>query len=124
MWMGILASVLFLVLIAVERYYVVLHPLKHQTGIVATKLKTIVVACWIYAFAWHIPTLILFRYNDEHKRCIPAWPSPYIGQVRAVWWVMSTAIIPVVIMGYLYMQIIRKLRKTQPPGGVANGKAR
>ena len=43
MWTGLLASVLFLVLIAVERYH-------HQSGYVVTKLKSIVTVLWIYAF--------------------------------------------------------------------------
>ena len=121
MWMGILASVLFLVLIAVERYYAILYPLRHQTGHVTTKLKPIVLVLWIYAFVWNIPTISLFRYNDKDKRCFIAWPSPYLGQIRAVWWVITTAVIPIIMMGYLYLQIVRKLWKT---GGVATGKAR
>ena len=124
MWMGILASVLFLVLIAVERYYAILYPLRHQTGHVTTRLKPIILVLWIYAFVWNIPTISLFRYSDKEKRCFIAWPSPYVGQVRAVWWVITTAVIPVIMMGYLYVQIVRKLRKTGPPGGVATGKAR
>ena len=124
MWMGILASVLFLVLIAVERYYAILYPLRHQTGHVTTKLKPIVLVLWIYAFVWNIPTISLFRYSDKDKRCFVAWPSPYVGQIRAVWWVITTAVIPVIMMGYLYVQIVRKLWKTGPPGGVATGKAR
>ena len=124
MWMGILASVLFLVLIAVERYYAILYPLRHQTGHVTTRLKPIILVLWIYAFVWNIPTISLFRYSDKEKRCFIAWPSPYVGQVRAVWWVITTAVIPVIMMGYLYVQIVRKLRNTGPPGGVATGKAR
>lgn len=124
MWMGILASVLFLVLIAVERYYAILYPLRHQTGHVTTKLKPIVLVLWIYAFVWNIPTISLFRYSDKDKRCFVAWPSPYVGQIRAVWWVITTAVIPVIMMGYLYVQIVRKLWKTGPPRGVATGKAR
>ena len=124
MWAGILASVLFLVLIAVERYHAVLHPLQHQTGIIATKLRSIVVAFWIYAFAFQIPSFVLFRYSDNEKRCVVAWPNPYLGRVRAVWWIISTAVVPVIIMGYLYMQVVRKIWKTEPPGRVTNGKVR
>ena len=61
MWTGLLASVLFLVLIAVERYHAVLHPLNHQSGFVVTKLKSIVTVLWIYAFVWQIPAFAFFR---------------------------------------------------------------
>lgn len=118
MWTGILASVLFLVLIAVERYHAVLHPLRHQTGLIATKLKSIVAAFWIYAFIWNIPTFALFRYNDQTGVCFVSWPSALLGRARTIWWIVNTAVIPVIIMGYLYVQIVRELRKTVSPGGV------
>ena len=56
MWTGLLASVLFLVLIAVERYH-------HQSGYVVTKLKSIVTVLWIYAFVWQIPAFAFFRHS-------------------------------------------------------------
>ncbi|KAL9957343.1 hypothetical protein ACROYT_G038969 [Oculina patagonica] len=124
MWIGLIASVLFLVLIAVERYYAVLHPLHHQTGMITTKIKTIVVAFWVYALAWNVPTFVLFRHNDQTGRCYQVWPSPYLGRARAIWWVINTAVVPVIIMGYLYVQIVRKLRKTVPTGRIQSEKAR
>ena len=63
MWTGLLACVLFLVLIAVERYHAVLHPLHHQSGFVVTKLKFIVTVFWIYAFVWQIPAFAFFRHS-------------------------------------------------------------
>lgn len=124
MWIGILASVLFLVLIAVERYYAVLHPLHHQTGMIATKLKVIVASLWIYAFAWNIPTFALFRHSDQTYRCYQDWTNPDFGRVRAIWWVINTAVVPVIIMGYLYIQIVRKLWTTVPTGRIHSEKAR
>lgn len=124
MWTGILASVLFLVLIAVERFHAVLYPLHHHTGMVATRLKTIVASLWIYALAWNIPTFALFRYSNQSGRCYLNWPSPYLGRARAIWWVINTAVIPVIIMGYLYIQIVRKLWKSIPPGRIQSEKAR
>ena len=116
MWTGLLASVLFLVLIAVERYH-------HQSGYVVTKLKSIVTVLWIYAFVWQIPAFAFFRYSNEVKQCVPAWPDTF-GYVRSVWWVISTAVIPVIMMGYLYTQIVLKIWKTNSPGVVGNGKVR
>jgi len=124
MWTGILASVLFLVLIAVERYHAVLYPLHHQSGMVVTRLKAIVVSLWVYAIAWNIPTFVLFRYNDQSGRCYQNWPSPFLGRARAIWWVINTAVVPVIIMGYLYIQIVRKLRKNIPMGRIQSQKAR
>lgn len=124
MWIGILASVLFLVLIAIERYYAVLHPLHHQTGMVATKLKAIVATLWVYALAWNIPTFVLFRHSDQTERCYQDWPSPYLGRARAIWWVANTAVIPMVVMGYLYIQIVCKLRRIVPTGRMQLDKAR
>ncbi|XP_073246269.1 allatostatin-A receptor-like [Porites lutea] len=123
MWTGLLASVLFLVLIAVERYHAVLHPLHHQSGFVVTKLKSIVTVLWIYAFVWQIPAFSFFRYSNEVKQCVPAWPDTF-GYVRSVWWVISTAVIPVIMMGYLYTQIVLRIWKTNSPGVVGNGKVR
>ena len=123
MRVGILASVLFLVLIAVERYYAVLYPLQHQTGLLVRKVKPIVLFIWIYAFAWHIPIITLLEYSIEEKVCIISWPS-YVRQAMSVWWVISTAVIPVIMMGYLYMQILRELWKRRLPGRVGSPKVR
>ena len=124
MWTGILASMLFLVLIAVERYHAVLYPLHHQTGMVVTRLKTIVASLWVYAFIWNIPTFALFRYSNQSGRCYQNWPNPYLGRARAIWWVINTAVVPVITMGYLYIQIVRKLWKNIPTGRIQSQKAR
>lgn len=87
-------------------------------------MKPIVIVCWTYAILWNIPTFSLRRYNNKTGRCFLAWPSPYLGQARAVYWVVVTAVIPVIIMGYLYIQIVRKLWKTVQPGSVSYEKAR
>lgn len=123
-WTGILASMLFLVLIAVERYCAVLHPLQHKTGMITKKMNAIIAVCWTYAILWNVPTFSLRRYNDETGRCFLHWPSPYLGQARAVYWVFTTAVVPVIIMGYLYIQIILKLWSTEQPGSVSYAKAR
>jgi len=123
-WTGILASMLFLVLIAVDRYFAVLHPLQHKTGLVTKKMNFIIAACWTYAILWNIPSFSYRRYDKETGSCFLSWPSPYLGQARAVYWVLTTAVVPVIIMGYLYIQIIRKLWSAEQPASVSYGKAR
>ena len=117
-WTGLLTSVLFLVVIAVERYHAVVHPLGHQTGIVAARLKSIVAACWISALAWNLPILVLRRHNDVTGSCFVSWPDPGLAQARSVWWVIMTAIVPVGIMGFLYFEIVRNLWRSASPGNV------
>ena len=83
MWTGILASVLFLVLIAVERYHAVLYPLHHHTGMVVTRLKFIVASLCVYAFAWNIPTFVLLRHSNQSGRCYQNWPNPLLGSSQS-----------------------------------------
>ncbi|KAL9957344.1 hypothetical protein ACROYT_G038970 [Oculina patagonica] len=123
-WTGILASVLFLVLIATERYSAVLYPLQHKTGIISKKMNAIIAVCWTYAILWNVPTFSLRRYDDKTGRCFLPWPSPHLGKARAVYWIITTAIIPVIIMGYLYIQIVRKLWATSPPRSPSYERAR
>ena len=123
-WTGILASMLFLVLIAVERHCAVLYPLQHKTGLVTKKLNVIIVVCWTYAILWNVPSFSFRRYNEETGSCFLSWPIPYLGQARAVYWVFTTAVVPVIIMGYLYNQIIRELWSTKQPASVSYEKAR
>ena len=119
-----MASVLFLVLISIERYCAVLYPLQHRTGIVTKRMKFIIVVCWTYAILWNIPTFSVRRYDDKTGRCFLPWPSPHLGRARAVIWVVTTAVVPVIIMGYIYIQIVRKLWATAQPGSPSYERAR
>ena len=115
MWTGLLASVLFLIVISVERYHAVVNPLGHQTGIIASRLRTIVAACWLSALAWNIPIIVLMRYNITAGVCLVKWGNNNLARARSVWWVAVTAAVPIGIMGFLYIRIIRCLRGTVIP---------
>lgn len=91
---------------------------------IAKKMNAIVGFCWVYAILWNIPTFSLRRYNDKTGRCFLEWPISHLGKARAVYWVINTAVVPVIIMGYLYIQIVRKLWATVQPGSPSYERAR
>lgn len=54
-WIGTTCSTLTLILIAVERYFAVVHPYEFDTKLTIRKVKVLIPWCWITSLAINIP---------------------------------------------------------------------
>ena len=60
-------SAFSLMLVAIERFYAVVHPHSIQHWVTKQKLKMLVPACWIVATVTTLPAVYVIFYDDDNK---------------------------------------------------------
>ena len=109
MWVGAVASALFLVSIAFERYFAVLRPLTMKGGMTKGKVRIIALCCWLIAFLWNLPSIVFIDYDKELNYCFWSLPTEFLQQSYYVGCVILAGAIPIGIMCYLYSRVIYEL---------------
>ena len=97
-WIGGVASVFSLVTISFERYNAVINPYSQASNFSMTKVKIIIVCCWIFTTAINLPLFFVIYYNVDKKFCLESWPSVTSGKINSTFWLMVVGIIPAVIV--------------------------
>ncbi|XP_032221498.2 QRFP-like peptide receptor [Nematostella vectensis] len=108
-WMGGYASALFLVAIAIERFYAVTNPHSNLVSITNSNLKILVVVCWLFAIAWNAIGFIVKRYNEQLGFCTMEWPADYSFKVYSALCFVVLGVIPICTMCVLYSRVIHQL---------------
>ena len=108
-WVAMLASAFSIVLVAVERFYAVVHPHSIRHKISKRKLKVLVPACWIVATVVILPSFYASHYDDDSKQCKEKIPEDWQYVSYAFLWMISVYIVPVGVMLVLYARVIHSL---------------
>ena len=108
-WIGSVASVFSLVAISFERYNAVINPYSQASNFSMTKVKVIIVCCWIFTTAFNLPLFFVIYYNRDKKFCLESWPSVTSGKINSTFWLVVVGIIPAVIMTSLYSRVVCNL---------------
>ncbi|EDO43645.1 predicted protein, partial [Nematostella vectensis] len=74
-WTSATAASGFLTIIALERFFAVVHP--HKAGLRVTKSRLVWLAwaCWISSFAFNLPSLLVLRFDHDLHFCMENWPE-------------------------------------------------
>ncbi|XP_054470439.1 B2 bradykinin receptor-like [Anoplopoma fimbria] len=111
--MNAYCSIYFLVLISIDRYMVLVHPLSHE-GMrrpKCAKLGCLVV--WCFGLFLSIPTLVYRKVKyypaSNASFCQLVYPSPTVGHVSDVMLMMFSFIIPICIISFCTFRIIKAL---------------
>lgn len=107
-WIGAAASVFTLVVIAIERYSAVLHPLESKGKLTYRKLKGIIPCSWIFGVIMNIPAFLFMRF-DKDNYCMMIWPERWMGKAYFLAWCLLLAFLPVALMAALYSRIVYSL---------------
>ena len=83
-WIGGVASVFSLVAISFERYNAVINPYSQASNFSMTKVKIVIVCCWIFTLAFNFPLFFASYYNVDKKFCLESWPSVSSGKIQRV----------------------------------------
>ena len=108
-WIGGVASVFSLVTISFERYNAVINPYSQASNFSTTKVKVIIVCCWIFTLAFNFPLFFVIYYNRDKKFCLESWPSVTSGKINSTFWLVVVGIIPAIIMTSLYSRVVCNL---------------
>ena len=124
-WMASLASGFLLIVVAVERFYAVVHPISFQRKITKRKIKRLVPACWITAALFSTPALAHDSYNEKLGDCRTAFAHYWQYVSYWLFLLIFGGFLPVGSMAGLYGRVIHSLwlRKKEDNTTTAKGRA-
>ena len=105
-WIGGVASVFSLIAISFERYQAVTNPYNQTSKFSRSKVKIIVICCWVFTTIFNLPLFFAIYYDKENHFCVESWPSAIYGKVISSFWMLVVGIIPTITMIYLYSKVV------------------
>ncbi|XP_006821446.1 allatostatin-A receptor-like [Saccoglossus kowalevskii] len=107
-WSLLMASSLNLIVLTLERYLAVVHPIKHRNNITKRKVQIVI------PFIWVVPALLeLFwafaNYNDGFGNCRIEWYSKFVAKFSGVIFFLLELPIPLGVIIVVYTRIIFQL---------------
>ena len=106
-WVAAAASSYLLVVIAFERYHATVYPFeKLRDG----RSLWFVPLVWIIAILLLLPSLVVTGYDAESRQCVQNFPDYSTARAYKLTWSTCNSVLPICIMGYLYIKIILCLR--------------
>ena len=106
-WAAASASSFLLIVIAFERYSATLRPFKTLSR---SRPLWSVPALWILAVLLDIPTLLVSTYDPQSQMCQEKFPDYTTTRAYYLAWSFSSSVLPICIVGYLYVRVILCLR--------------
>ena len=113
-WGAVLLSVWNVVLIAHERFMLILHPFKHQT-ISITRISKVLAVLYLLSIMCLLPAYLQVMYDPNSKKCLNMYYIQtddfyHFMQFYGVFWFFIVYAIPITILIVLYTKIIVQLR--------------
>ena len=106
-WVAAAASSYLLVMIAFERYRATVYPFeKLRDG----RSSWFVPLVWIIAILLLLPSLLVTGHDAESQQCVQNFPDYSTARAYKLAWSTCNSVLPICIMGYLYIKIILCLR--------------
>ncbi|EDO35503.1 predicted protein [Nematostella vectensis] len=110
-WTGLQAAVFTLVVIAFERYFVVVHPRSEYGRFTRRKLNIVIAGSWLYAIVFVLPDFVTQTYDVTQGKCTNEWTITF-KTFYATLWLLSCGVLPLIIMGVLFSKIHRKISQS------------
>ena len=95
-----------LIPISFERYQAVTNPYDQTSKFSRSKVKSIIICCWIFTTIFNLPLFFVLSYDKEDDLCLESWPSAIYGKVNSSIWLLVVGIIPTNTMIYLYSKVV------------------
>ena len=109
LWVGGAASVFSLLLIAIDRFCAVVYPHQVERRISTAKLPFLLTSCWMFTTLLNLPLFLVMRYDETQDFCVEKWPENFLPRAYGILWLLYGGLLPIPIMGYLYVRIVRAL---------------
>ncbi|XP_071477431.1 G-protein coupled receptor 54-like [Diadema antillarum] len=110
-WSLIVASSLNLVLMTLERYYAIMYPIQYRSQINSHRAKVIAPIPWIIGFLYQ-QNLLWFTSVEDDMCLLFQFPSRLHLVSLGLLGVFLEFILPVIVVMYVHVGIVRKLRKS------------
>ena len=106
--LGLMTSSTYnLMAISVERYLAIVHPMWHRTSFTQTKIRSSIVAIWLFGIIDIIPFMVPTT-GIYHRMCFPSyfWPSREVAIAVGVLQIFVNIVMPIVVHGVCYARIL------------------
>ena len=112
-WIGGAASAFSLVVVAVERYFAVVHPFDDRWRLTNRRLISIVITSWLYAILFNLPLFFVIRYDrDGVTSCPEHWSDKQLAKAYTIACFFVFGAIPMGAMAFLYLKVLCNLWKS------------
>lgn len=111
MFSSMTASTFSLVVITVERFAMVVHPILHRNAFTSRLITSMAAAAWIFGFLWTFPPAIPTTYLKDGVCITFDWPSYEMQQDFGLALIAITFFLPIIVFIYLYGHILVVLHK-------------
>ncbi|XP_077864150.1 allatostatin-A receptor-like [Saccoglossus kowalevskii] len=75
LWMNFDASVFNLMVVTAERYFAVVHPIKHKIHFTKKMMQVLIIGVWALSVVTHSFCLYIWQYDREEGGCKLDWPG-------------------------------------------------
>ena len=107
LWFGVKESLTTLVVIAFERYFVVIHPLTGRDRLESKTLAKVLTFCWLFVLVLNVPTFWKSSYDKNSVfHCPQKWSNTALATAYAFVSYSIFGAIPLGILVYLYTRIV------------------
>ena len=104
-WLGAISSIFALVLIAIERYYAIVKPLRIRRRLTTRRLRTVIPITWAAAAVFCSAYFITTEFDEDLAKCTRTWPAAWVLPAYDVLWLVAVGVLPTTLMAALYAKV-------------------
>ncbi|XP_070538693.1 allatostatin-A receptor-like [Ptychodera flava] len=116
LWAMFVASTFNLVALTLDRFFAIVHPIKHHNGFSKVKIKAMICCIWVSAFVYETYWAVA-HFNDNGK-CSIYWYHVAFQRFSGVMVFLVQYLIPLSIMSFAYISIFLALKRR--PGAMSS----
>ena len=121
-WGLMTSSTYNLLMVTLERYLMVVHPIYHKNNITPKKVYIMAGVAWlsglVFRAVWGIPSSKL---GDFYCLLLAVWPGDDWPRAYGIISVLYEFLIPAILMSGMYIRMVHKLRSRRLPSMKASG---
>lgn len=112
LWAFIDCSIANLVLLTVERYLKIVHPLFHRTNLRSNTYRVVTVCVWfnVVAVVSFVVGVTTSAVVDGRCAGYRNWKSVGLLDAFAIWYFLVTLVLPLIVFVYCYSRILHVIR--------------
>ena len=114
-WSLFVSSTYNVVVLTIERYLKIVHPIVHKNSFTLWKAKILLVVIWLFGFAFEAAVGVSST-TVQGSQCliVAIWPNVIIQQMTGYLTVAVLYFIPTLVFTFCYTKMIRSLRHVGP----------
>lgn len=110
MWGFFFSSTINLVILTLERYYKIVHPMKYINTVEPWKIRIALTIPWLTGPLYYVAIYTIAGQVVDGKCKVSNWPSQTMARAVGIVGFILSFFLPLVVMGYCYGRILKKIK--------------